>query len=108
MYTPGELDQRVTFQTLSRTPDGQGGSAEAWADIGTVWAHVRPRSGKEVEKFDRVNADVFYLMVVRYRSDLVAADRAVWQGVSYNIRSINDAGGRKLYLEMDAQRGVAQ
>lgn len=108
MYTPGELDQRVTFERLSRTPDGQGGNTDAWAAIATVWAHARPRSGKENTQFERVNGEASYLFVVRYRSDLKDADRVVWGGVAYNIRLINERGTRRLYLEIDAERGVAQ
>lgn len=107
-YRVGELDQRVTIQRLTLASDGQGGSTESWADVVTVWAHVRPRSGREVVQFDRVNGEHAYLFVIRYRSGIRESDRLVWQGVNYNIRSISDQSGRKLYLELDAERGVAQ
>lgn len=107
-YRVGELDQRVTIQRLSTVSDGQGGSTESWADVVTVWAHARPRSGREVVQFDRVNGEHAYMFVIRYRSGIRESDRLVWQGVNYNIRAINDQSGRKLYLEIDAERGVAQ
>ena len=108
-YRVGELDQRVTFQERVDTPDGMGGSSFTWQDIANFpesWAHVRPKSGREVTEYDRVNAEVGYLLVVRYRDDILPAYRVLWEGVAFNIKAIKKPSGRKLYLEMDSENGV--
>lgn len=107
-YRVGELDQRVAIQRLTLTSDGQGGSIDSWSVLATVWAHARPRGGKESVQFDRVNGEHSYLFVIRYMADIRQSDRLVWQGECYNIRAINNRSGRRLYLELDAERGVAQ
>lgn len=110
-YRTGELDQRVTFQERVNTPDGMGGSSFEWVDIAelsSVWAHARVKSGREVTEFDRVNAEASYLFVVRNRPDIKADYRIVWDGEVFNIRHIAKPKTRALYLEIEGERGVAQ
>ena len=107
-YRAGELDQRITIKRETLTTDNMGGSTTTDTDVASVWAHVRPRSGRELGIHDKVEAPAMYLFVIRYRSDLLENDRIVWDGQEYNIRVIRSKGGRKLYLEIDAERGVTQ
>ena len=107
-FRPGELDQRILIQRESETPDEYGGSELTWVDHITVWAHVRPLSGREVTDFDRVNAEARYLFVVRYPVDIRDCDRIVWDGENFNIRVRKQPKGRDLYMQIEAERGVAQ
>lgn len=107
---PGNLDQRITLQALTRSADGIGGYTSAWANIApnpTVWANVRPASAREALASDRVGASGLYIFAIRNRTDLNEADRIVWGGETYNIRSVRRRGGRGMYLEIEAERGVA-
>lgn len=103
--TPGQLDQRVTIQSKTRTTDDMGGAAEAWADVATVWAFVRPMRGNEVLDADRVEARGMFRFVIRERA-IDETQRIVWQGETYNVRMVHRRGGRPLYLDIDAERGV--
>ena len=109
-YRPGELDQRIEFQERISTPDGIGGSTFTWSTItnGGAWALVRPKGGREVTEFDRVNGEASYLFVVRNRQDVRDSFRILWDGIPYNIRVRKQPKLRALYLEIDGERGVAQ
>ena len=109
-YRVGELDQRIAFQEMTKTPDGLGGNTVVWSTItnGDAWAHVRPASGREVTEFDRVNAEAKYLFVVRNRQDIQDSYRILWDGEPFNIRLRKQPKTRTLYLEIDGERGVAQ
>lgn len=110
-YRTGELDQRITFQERQKVSDGIGGSIDTWVDISTlasVWAHVRPMSGREVTEYDRVNAEAKYLFVIRNRSDLLEKYRIVWEGEVFNISTIKKPKRRALYIEIEGERGVPQ
>jgi len=48
------------------------------------------------------------VFVIRNRSDLLESMRIVWDDIPYNIRSINQSKKRAMYLEIEAERGVAQ
>lgn len=110
-YRAGELDQRITFQERQSVPDGFGGSIDTWVDIASlssVWAHVRPLSGREVTEYDRVNAETKYLFVIRNRSDLLEKYRILWDGEPFNISTIKKPKSRALYIEIEGERGVPQ
>lgn len=104
-YRAGELDQRVTFRRQVSAPDGMGGSTLSWTDIATVWAHVRPMSGREREHSDRLNAQANYLMVIRNRTDIDETSIAVWKGQEFNVRFAKNRA-RSRFLELEAERGV--
>lgn len=103
----GELDQRVVFQRKTRTQDGAGGAAKSWSDVATVWAHVRPLRGRERQDGGRAEGVREYLVVVRWRDDLLDGDRIEWRGRYLNIRFPQDRGRRSEYLEIEAEMGVA-
>lgn len=108
-YRVGELDELITIKRETRTDDGGGGASVTLTTVvSDLWAHVRPRSGKEMGNNDRVQDSAMYLFVVRYREDLKESDRIEWEGETYNIRSLLTRGNRSMYLEIDAERGVPQ
>lgn len=108
-YRVGEMDQLINIERETLTTDAGGGSSSSWAAIASnLWAHARPKSAREIADHNRVEAPAMYLFVVRQRSDVRENDRIVWDGDYYNIRAINNRGGRNLYLEIDAERDVTQ
>ena len=106
MYRVGELSERVTFRRYQQSQDEYGALVETTQDYATVWAHVRPSSGNEVEFADSVEARRMYLIVVRYRSDVAHDDVILWRGEPMNIRVIKDRGPRSEFLEIEAEAGV--
>lgn len=107
-YDVGELDQRVPIKRQTRVSDNMGGYTTTDTTVATVWAHVRPKRGREQGIHDKVEAPALYVFVIRYRSDILDSDRITWNGADYNIRAILTRGGRKMFLEIEAERGVAQ
>ncbi len=103
----GTLDQRVIIQREARTADDYGGAALAWVNVATVWASVRPLSGRERADFGEVEAPANYRFTIRRRGDVTAAMRITWNGAAYNIRFVSDPGARSLYMALEAERGVA-
>lgn len=107
----GKMDQQVTLQRLTRTPDGAGGTTEAWGNLASnpnVWANVTAKAGREGMTEGRVTATFTVLFTIYNRRDLDPRDRIIWQDVPYNIRGIRDEGGRAKWLTIEAERGVAQ
>ena len=108
MYHSGELRDRVKVLREQITPDGIGGNTSEWVIQGAYWAHVRPLSGREITEYDRVNAEARYLFVVRYPAEIADSDRIIWEGEEFNIRVRKQPKGRDLYMQIEAERGVAQ
>lgn len=107
-YDVGELDQKIVIKRESLTADGMGGSTTSTTTVASVWAHVRPKKGREIGAHDKVEAPAMYIFAIRYRSDVEDSDFITWNGSDYNVRAVLTRGGRKMFLEIEAERGVTQ
>ena len=45
---PPALNRRLVLEDKIATPDGHGGRSVEWSTVGTLWAEVLPRTGREV------------------------------------------------------------
>lgn len=107
---PGKLDQRITFKQESRNPDGAGGFTREWVDIAvtpTMWAAVRAKTGNEKYGADRVDAEAGYIFTIRNRGDLDERNAINWNGRRFNIRFVHELSNRPMYMEIEADQGVA-
>ena len=109
-YRPGELDQRIEIFRQVKTDDGQGGQDVNEVLQYTLWAKVIVKGGTEVVKYEKVEAVATYIFVVRQSKSLVIQDDDIikWDGVKFNIRSPLQRSPRRMYLEIEAEKGVAQ
>lgn len=107
MYRLSELSEQVVHKRPALVSDGRGGYIKAFDAVATMWAHVRPLSGKEQRESDRTEAAADYLFVVRGPRDIKEEDVLVWCGREYNVRFVGDRSSRRMYLEIRAERGVA-
>jgi SPP1 family predicted phage head-tail adaptor len=71
----GTLDKRVVLQSVSRAPDGGGGSVDTWSDVATLWAAVRPLTGQERFLAQQVQAKLDTEIEIRHRAGVVAQQR---------------------------------
>lgn len=107
---PGKMNERITFQAFTKTPDGGGGFTEAWSNIAktpTVWCEVAAKAGREAVVSDRITASMVTLFRIRNRADLNETMQIVWRGSNYNIRGIRREGHNPQFLTIEAERGVA-
>ena len=88
----GDLDRRITIQTLSQAKDSEGGMVDSWADVAMVWARVRYLSGNErrLTAAGGQVAEARTEFTIRYRSGLNERMRIRYAGKVYNIRHLND------------------
>lgn len=104
------MDQRITIQRHTETADGIGGLLWAWADLTTnarPWANVKAVRGAESMSEGRMNAASLMLFRIYNRTDITEKDRIVWNSETWNIRNIRREGGQRLFLVIEAERGVA-
>ena len=109
MSRVGELDQKIDFNRPIATPNGRGGKSVSLALIQPgVWCNVRPMSGGETERYDKLNSVGVSVFETRYRGDIKEDDRISYLGEDYNIRYIPQRGQRQLRSMFFAERGVTQ
>ena len=94
------LLRRLVLEERQRMPDGSGGFAVAWVPLGTLWADVTARAGREDFIAGRPRPRVRYRILVRgRRRDAVAA--AAEQRLREGARVFDDPDGGR------ARRGGA-
>jgi SPP1 family predicted phage head-tail adaptor len=108
-YNAGMLKEPISFQRLTRTSDGAGGWTETWSQINgaPTWAMVRNLSGGEAYRFDRLDATVRMMMVIRYTTAIKEADRVIIRGRAHNVRFINNVEFADKWMEVAVDGGVA-
>lgn len=92
----GELRKRIELQSSTVTTDALGGRTETWATYATVWGAVEPQPGI----VGKDKAEVITIMVIRYRSGVLAEQRAVSEGVTYTILAVIDPALRHRELNL--------
>lgn len=105
---PGDLDQRITIEEYTRTPDGAGGGEYSWSTVGEVWAKVEPVRGQERVIADQERGVQTYRITGRNDGDfagIVTGNRIIWGSLTLNVRTAPDVG-RALYRLIEAEKGV--
>jgi len=84
----GPLNRKISLQRKSSGKDDLGQPTDVWTEFASVWGAVLQLSGKEKitggTKVDTGSASIR----IRYRTDITSADRALSQGVIFNISSV--------------------
>lgn len=99
----GPLRHRVTVQVKSTTQNAYGEEAITYTDLPTqpqIWANVRPASGRELfaAGASQQLSELMHRVEIRYRTDLSAEHRIVWENRNLDIESIQDPSGRRQSL----------
>jgi head-tail adaptor len=106
-----KLRRRLVLEERELAPDGAGGFATAWRPLGTVWAEVEPRAGREDLIGGRVVARMKYRMLLRAAPvdapSRPRPEQRLREGARvFNILTVaeHDPAGR--WLEIIAEEGV--
>lgn len=95
-----DLRERVQFQTLSKKQDEGGGYSEVWTNAIECAANVNSSSGGEIFRAAQIQADVKFIVTIRFQTGLYVTMRILWRGKILDIISINDPDGHKRWLQI--------
>lgn len=98
MIRPGEMRERVTVQTPTRTTNAMGEATVAWADGDTVWASVNGVSAREALEFGQQSVTVTHRLRFRYIASLTQQNRFMWRGRTLNIVSLLEYENRSEHV----------
>lgn len=108
-YNAGELSQRVTLRRYTEVQNEYGTLVRTAVDLATVWALVRPMSGRERDHAQQTQSRANYLVVIRSavaeNHELDEKDYVVWRGEEMNIRFVKYRP-RSRYVELECERGA--
>jgi SPP1 family predicted phage head-tail adaptor len=100
---PGQMRTKLIYQEASTAPDSYGDPIETWADVATVWARLRPLSGREIFYAQQVHAQTTHEVVARYIAAIKPTGRfTVADGSNparvLNILGVDDTDSRRVEL----------
>lgn len=84
----GRLRHRITLQKLSHRPNDYGATVAEWLDVATVWAEVKPLSGREYFSADQIQAEVTTVIWLRYLANIDSTMRVKFDDRSFEIVSV--------------------
>ena len=108
-YSSGMLNELISIERPTYTPDAAGGYTEVWGAIAgaPTRAHVKSLSGSERWASERVEATSKLRVVVRYVAGILESDSIVIRSRRCNIRYINNIELADKWLEIEVGEGVA-
>jgi SPP1 family predicted phage head-tail adaptor len=71
----GKLRHKIELQSYTTTPDAVGHPVKTWTTHSTVWAWVRPMSGREVMNSQQPVGEITHKVTIRYNDTIVVTNR---------------------------------
>jgi head-tail adaptor len=105
------LARRLMLEERASLPDGAGGFAVSWRGVGTLWADMAPRTGREDFLAAQARPIVRWRIVVRGAPvgapARPRADQRLREGDRvFNILTVAEADPAGRFLEIVAEEGV--
>lgn len=98
----GALDRRITIQANATVIDQNGQPVPGWTTRATVWAQVKQTAGREFLAAEQILAEERAVFLIRWRGDIAATDRILWDGKTYDVKWAREIG-RRQGLEITAE-----
>ena len=98
------MRRKVTIRTMTRTPDGMGGYTETPTDVTNIPARVEPLLGDEMLRAQQTGMKQPHNITIRYRSDLTTAKTILYEGISFDVKSVVDPESRHRELQILAEK----
>lgn len=102
----GSLRNRVSIEEAVTVSDGQGGRAiTEWTPIATVWASVRPFTGRETFETGQILGAVSHEVKIRYRAGIGVKHRITYKDRTLYIKGVSNSGetGNELVLSCEEE-----
>ena len=90
----GKLRHRIEIQKFTETRDAHGGTIKEYEELATVWAFVRPMTGRELVDGNQVEGQVDLQIEIRQRSDISTHHRIIHLSRTLEIISVRDENER--------------
>lgn len=104
ILSAGEMKHRISIEQQTPTANDRGGqSARVWAKVADAWAAKENYRGYLKKENNTLQATLWTVWVVRYRSDVTFTESMRVQGddgLVYKIHTANDVDGRHEYVEL--------
>lgn len=100
---PGEMNQEIELQAITRVRDTGGGHTKAPSTLATAWANVEPLQGREQLVAMQTGMTRPHRFTIPYVSGVTGATIVRHDGRSFDVKSVIDpeAAHRELVILAD-------
>lgn len=84
----GRLRHQVTLQSQDTAQDSYGDAVRSWVDLATVWAEVRPLSGRELWAAQQTQATTTHQVMTRYLAGVTSSCRVKYGSRVFAIDAV--------------------
>ena len=81
----GKLRYRCVLRRAQKIRGPTGGWVESWVEVASVWADIRPISGRAWLAAAKEQAEVTAEIFIRFRGDVEAGMRVICKEVAYEV-----------------------
>ena len=85
----GRLNKRIMLQRRTGALDGSGQLANSWVDVATVWADIRPITGREKMRALMVGWELTHTVLIRYNVTFPPVQTLATWRVKYGDRILS-------------------
>lgn len=106
----GDLNRQIVIQTRDAGEDAAGQPLTTWTTTATVWANVKGATGmgsiRQSAARDGVAVELnSYSFRIRYRTDVDAAERVVFDGQNFDVKQVRHDFARKEWTDLVCELG---
>lgn len=98
LLDPGELRSELALEAMTPVPDGAGGYAESWSEIGLVFARIEPVQARERFGAGQTLEEVTHRITLRQRGDIASGMRFRRGARIFAILTVHDPDETERYL----------
>lgn len=100
-FSAGSLNRRITIQSQSTSQDKYGQPVQTWNDILSVWASIRPATGREVYASQGFVAQLSHVISLRYPDVTVLTNmRVLYDSRVFLIHGISNPDEANVQLNL--------
>ena len=103
---PGLLDRVVEIWVYTVTRDATGGQVEYWQKLKDCRARKVDTKGVENLEASKETGVSYATWRIRYSNSIDQTSILKYNGFEYEIKSINEWGGRKAYLDLFTEKKI--
>lgn len=104
----GAMRHKIIIEALPKTRDSSGGEKFIWQPVCTVQAEIVPLSGRALFAAQQNHSEVTGVIKMRFRADITAKMRAVYNNKIYSIHAPINVGERNKELHLMVSEGVRE
>jgi len=101
MIRAGELKHKIVIQQSTLGGAGAyGGQVKSWSTFATVWAKIRPTSGRKLIEAQAAQSKVDTEITIRYLAGVLPAMRVSYNSAIYDIDAVinRDLANKEMLL----------